>query len=99
MEKFLLAHKIDLNGYMVFEELKVLSEGAEVPEGYITEPLPTDEQGYQLPFFKAKWTGDKWIEGASQEEINELTKFESSPPSQEERIKMLEDTINFLLEL
>lgn len=34
--------------------------------------------------FKAKWTGVEWIEGATQEEIAELTKPQHIPPSQSE---------------
>ena len=49
--------------------------------------------------FKPKWAGAEWIEGATQEEIEELTRVEPSPPTAEERITMLEDTINFLLGL
>ena len=33
---------------------------------------------------KPRWTGAKWIEGATQEEIDELTKVEPSPPTQAE---------------
>lgn len=61
---------------------------------FVTADLPQP-----LPFYRPKWTGAKWVEGASQEEIEELTKVKPPPPTQEERIKMLEDTINFLLEL
>ena len=34
--------------------------------------------------YKPKWIGNKWIEGATQEEIDELTKVEPSPPTQAE---------------
>lgn len=37
--------------------------------------------------FKAKWTGTKWIEGATQEEIDELTKVEPQPPTEIELLK------------
>ena len=47
--------------------------------------------------YKAKWTGTEWIEGATQEEIDEITKVEPQPPNQEERIKELETIVNLLL--
>ncbi|EON72258.1 hypothetical protein [Lysinibacillus sphaericus] len=35
--------------------------------------------------FKPKWNGVKWIEGATQEEIDEITKVEPSPPNEREQ--------------
>lgn len=46
---------------------------------------------------KPRWNGTKWIEGATQAEIDELTKVEPLPLSQEERIRELESIVNLLL--
>lgn len=47
--------------------------------------------------FKAKWTGTKWIEGATQTEIDELTKVEPLPPTTEERVDELESVANMII--
>lgn len=49
--------------------------------------------------FKAKWTGTEWIEGATQEEIDELTKAEPSPPTMEQRVTELENMILMMMEV
>lgn len=49
------------------------------------------------PVHKPKWDGEKWIEGATQEEIDEITKVDPLPPTHEERIKELETIVNLLL--
>lgn len=47
-----------------------------------------------LIYIKPRWNGTKWIEGATQEEIEESTKVEPSPPTQtvilEQRLADLE---------
>ena len=47
--------------------------------------------------FKAKWAGNEWIEGATQEEIEELTKVEPSSPTTEQRIEELESVVNLII--
>ena len=61
--------------------------------------------------YKPKWSGEitedeegnitvgegKWVEGATQEEITELTKPQPQEPSDKERIDDLENTILMLL--
>lgn len=61
--------------------------------------------------FKPKWSGElsedeegnitvgegEWVEGATQEEIDELTKPQPQEPSDKERIDDLENTILMLL--
>ena len=65
------------------------------PKGnFITTDLPQP-----LPFYKPKWNGAEWVEGATQEEINELTKPQQTQPTLEQRIADLEDTILTLLEV
>lgn len=47
--------------------------------------------------YKPKWNGEKWVEGATQEEIDELTKSQVQEPSDKERIDDLENTVLMLL--
>ena len=50
--------------------------------------------------FKPKWNGTEWIEGATQEEIDELTKVEPSPPTETEMLKQrLEGVESALVDL
>lgn len=71
------------------------------PEGFIKEIyvsnvvdgviLDEDKQGYitvdHPPFYKPRWVNGEWIEGATQEEIDEITKVEPSPPTEIELLK------------
>lgn len=50
-----------------------------------------------LIYIKPRWNGTKWIEGATQEEIDELTKVKPQPLTQDERIRELESIVNLLL--
>ena len=44
-------------------------------------------------FYKPKWDGDKWVEGATQEEIDELTKPQPHEPTVEERLEQTEELL------
>lgn len=59
--------------------------------------IATDMQdGLQKP----KWNGTEWIEGATQEEIDELTKVEPSPPTEIDLLKAeLTKTNEMLLDM
>ncbi len=46
-------------------------------------------QGLYAP----KWDGDKWVEGATQEEIDELTKPQPQEPTIEERLEQTEELL------
>lgn len=52
--------------------------------------------GWEKPLYKPKWDGKKWFEGATQEEIDEITKIDICLPTTEERITELERTISDL---
>lgn len=69
------------------EILDELEEGLNI----ITVDIP------QSTFHKACWNGLKWIEGATQEEIDELTKFEQSPPTTDQRVDELESVVNMII--
>lgn len=55
---------------------------------YVSEPVP---QGFYHP----KWNGSEWVEGMSQEQIDEL-KNQPVEPSPEERIEFLEQDNAYL---
>ena len=90
------AYEMDANGLIneihvvdVDEKGNILNEGK---ENFVSVYPPNG-------LYRAKWNGAEWIEDMSQEEINEITKSQPSPPTDKERIAMLEDTINYLLGL
>lgn len=88
----MIVAKIDENGYFLKDI--ILQEGEEAPL-YCIETRPNTEiRG----FYRPKWTGTEWIEGMTQEEINELNN-QPKELSVEERLALAEDTINFLLGL
>ena len=43
--------------------------------------------------YKPKWDGEKWVEGATQEEIDELTKPQPQEPTVEERLAQTEELL------
>lgn len=90
-------YKIDDKGFLVFGQELLLGPEDAVPEMYISEGLPTDSEGFQLPFYKPKWTGSEWIESLPQKELEELLTPTPTPPTDAERIDVLEETIMFLL--
>ena len=46
-------------------------------------------QGLYVP----KWGGEKWVEGATQKEIDELTKTQPHEPTVEERLEQTEELL------
>lgn len=56
--------------------------------------LPVDPPSSSL--YKPLWQ-EEWVEGATQEEINEMTEVATQPPSVTERLNDLENTILMLL--
>lgn len=87
-------YKIDSTGFNI-ETLTVEFDENDQPvyeleDNVIVAPIPHG-------FVREKWTGSKWIEGATPEEVEEATKSLPNPPSDSERIDMLENTILFLL--
>lgn len=84
-------YKINSVGF--YEEPVVIADEDESVEGYLFVETPPPEGLY-----KPKWTGDTWIEGASQEEI-EVIRDTPRPLADQERIIQLEtDLGNVLLE-
>lgn len=81
--------KINENGHMQFGCDTFIEYTEEIPEGYTDIPLPCDDEGKQLPFYRPKWTGTEWVEDMSQEEIDALNN-QPRPVTQEQRISDLE---------
>ena len=44
-------------------------------------------------FYQPKWDGTVWVEGATQEEIDELTKPQPHEPTVEERLEQTEELL------
>lgn len=59
---------IDDDGFLIFGEDKTIVEGDELPEGFVTTYFDTSEQGY----FKPRHVNNEWVEGMTQEEIDEI---------------------------
>lgn len=92
-------YEIDVNGIFI-RDLILSPTGFDgehpiyaYPPHFTETPLPRDEKGNQLPFWRPRWTGVKWVEDAAQEEIDEINKPASRPPTVVERIEMLEDVL------
>lgn len=82
-------YEIDVDGYVI--ETYPGESDVPIPEGCITIQLPHPN------YYRPKWTGEEWVEGATPQEIEEMIKPDPQPPSNEDRIAMLEDTILFIL--
>ncbi len=84
-------YKIDENGFYTFETDRV----EEPNELEITTPCNTCEEN---TFYKPKWTGETWVEGATQEEIDEINKIDICEPTDRERMDQLEGVVGMLAE-
>lgn len=84
--------KIDENGYAVFKNIDLplnqrgldiitLKDEENIPDGYI---LAYEGGGFYHP----KWTGEQWIEGLTQEEIDELNKQPTKELTEIEKLKI-----------
>ena len=84
----MIVHKIDVaTGNFIedcqFKNLPISEDGQPDPQ-YVEEAPP---QGLYLP----RWTGTEWVEGGTAPEP------EPQGPAVEERLKIAEDTIMFML--
>ncbi len=80
-------YKINENGFYTSETYCV----EEPNEFEITTPCNTCEEN---TFYKPKWTGETWVEGAKQEEIDEINKIDICPPKTvEERLEEAEQKL------
>lgn len=71
-------YEIDENGFFIGDYIVGIS--GELPSHYV-ESSPTES------FYRPKWIGNAWIEGATREEIDEITKVEPLPPTEIDLLK------------
>ncbi|MER2132583.1 MAG: hypothetical protein ABS896_09235 [Carnobacterium inhibens] len=87
-------YEIDADGFMTYVTLEIEPNDFDgdnnpvyvIPEGYAGVPLPSDEDGKQLPFWKPKWNGTEWVEARPIEEIEE-EKNKPVPPTDIEKLQ------------
>ncbi|NFI92859.1 hypothetical protein FC961_00270 [Clostridium botulinum] len=84
------AYKIDTKGFYI--EDYIYQEDEQLEDNIITIKIPQD-------LYKAKWNGDNWIEGATQEYIDSIKPKSKEPTETEILQKQLLETQNMLLEL
>lgn len=89
-QKQVYAFEINEDGYIIGS---LLADPNNLGNNKVITPIPPDV------IFKPRWTGSKWIEGATQAEIDEITKPQPIIPTLEQRIAELENTILNLLEV
>lgn len=83
--------KIDSDGFFI--EDTFIEDGIDIPVNIVLTRPNTTEKG----FYKARWDGEEWIEGITQEEIDALNN-QTSLPSDKVRIDMLENIIIIMME-
>lgn len=76
-------YEIDEYGFIA--EIYVKEFDDELVENFIDVSPPNG-------LYRAKWNGFEWVEDMSQEEIDSINNI-PKPPSQEDRLKAVEDTI------
>lgn len=75
-------YEIDENGFII-NNYPINSDLSEIPkEKIVTKSLP------QPNFYRPKWTGVEWIEGATPQEIAEMIKPKPSLPSEFDKIRL-----------
>ena len=79
--------RIDSNGFFIGDV--IIQDGEAIPADCIETQCPGG-------FYKPKWDGAKWVEGATQEEINNITNIVQTP-SIEQRISSIESAISTLM--
>jgi len=73
--------KVNAESGMFIEDVRVKIMSVDEYD-YIEEPV-------EGTFYKPKWDGEKWVEGLSEEEINELKKSHPVEISLEERLEFI----------
>lgn len=96
-----LIHEIDNQGYLLQDiVIDKTAENVNYPEYYTKVPFPRDEEGNQLPFYKPRFDGKKWVETLSQAEIDEIQNVPRRPSEielLENRTQATEDAILLLM--
>lgn len=86
----MMVYIIDEDGYYI--EDMIIDDNDLLPSNCVLLQAP---QG----FYKPKWTGSEWVEGAAQHEIDEIINPKQTIPTVEDRIIELENTLLALLEV
>lgn len=73
-------YKVDKQGFVIETHVADVDEFNNVLDEDKLDYIPF---GFQR-FYKPRWNGTEWIEGATKEEIDEITKIEPTLPTQEE---------------
>lgn len=87
-------YEIDVNGFLREIYVANVDESNNILDEDKIEFISVDPPN---GLYKPKWTGTGWVEGATPEEIAEITKIEPQPPTDKERITELENIILTLL--
>lgn len=80
--------RIDANS--LFLEDVLLEDRVAIPSDCIEIPCRNG-------FYKPEWNGTEWVEGATQEYIDSVTKLQLQPPTTEERLQAAESAISILM--
>lgn len=93
IKRFISGYVIDNNGFIIdVVVIDLLDTSNKTPSNVITIAPPID-----VILYKRKWNGKEWIEGATQEEIEEITRVDLIPPTTEERINALEEALLLMM--
>lgn len=76
---------VDENGFIVDSVTFQEGEEFEIQPNWISELVPN--------FYKPKWTGTEWIEGATQEEIDEIENRHRSGVSLKQQLTNTENAL------
>lgn len=82
-------YQVDSQGYPLYDTAKASDD---TPAGYVL--------GWTEPFYKPRWDGEKWVEGATPEEIEEINKSTeelSEVDKLKEQVEIQQAIINDLL--
>lgn len=78
MSEILVGYVIDKQGLVIKVIETFEGKRNELENGEVIVVQPSQS------FYEKRWDGVEWVEGATQEEIDEMTKVEPSPPTQAE---------------
>lgn len=90
-------YEIDYDGYykdvfMLEQPPYAIEDGEKsINPLFIDTPIPSDIHFSEI--YPPKWDGEKWINGATQEEIDKLTKPQPQEPTVEERLEQTEELL------
>ena len=92
-----ICYEVDSKGFIISEHVLDVGEDNDGTVTFEGKELIAVSIKETDVFFNPKWNGLEWIEGATQEEIDELMKVEPAPPTAEQRIEELEAVVNLII--